>query len=416
MKSSSRPTFTTTEPFQTSTTRAETTLKPILTTAYTISIITTTATTKQAVSFTEVINSTSSSTIPKLMPTVKSTISTSKTTLITSQPIKNFTTTPTTVKPTKTTTYPVLSSTTNKLSTLAPTKSSTTTFLQTPQISSSSTFGPEVTTTFRNTNSTSTILDNTTPSNEIQKTDFVSIRAMEIDHYCDAFDCVVDIEPVDTCFTYSKEIPDIDCHLFCKLDNCTKQPSTEIYCPTYICIPKPSPGPGPTPPPPPGPSPIPPMPVSDNLAIIITILVGITIFLGLCFFIGIFVYRRRNASNAQNIEEGNAERDPFVVANPSMSSSEDLENDDFETTPAAAAAARASASAIMAQVVTSIDPTLEDDVQAIIDKHKCAGSVASTTTNLSDELESVQNTFKMCNLKKRNVQIPNSNMIETSVC
>ena len=405
VKPPSRTTLTTSEPLKTSTTRAPTTVKPSLTTAYPVSTSPTRATTKQHAS--ETTKSNPPTTTRSVQTTTtkvskKYTQATTSTSSTTPQPTPRRTSAPRLPDPRTLTT----------LSTESPTKSISTTFSQTPH-TTTSTSGPAFSTTFLNqpttTSSTSTTSASFTPitRDEIQKTDFVSVSAMETDHYCDAFDCVIDIEPVDICFTYFKEIADIDCHLFCKLDNCTKQPSTEIYCPKYTCVPKPSPSPGPTPPPP---GPIPPIPGSDNLAIIITVFVATAIFLGFSFFVGICVYRRRNASNSQahqNIEQGNAESNPFVVATPSMSSSEDLGDDDFETTPAAA-------SAIMAPT-SSFDPTLENEVQAIIDKHKRSGSVASTTTNLSDELESVQNTFKMCTLKKRN-PIPNSNMIETSVC
>lgn len=403
--SPSKTTLTTAEPLKTFKTRAPTTVKPTLTAAYPVSTSPTTATTKQHASertksnpptTTRSVQTTTTKVSKKI---TKATTSASSTT---PQPTPHRTSAPRLPNP----------STSTTLSTVSPTKSITT-FSQTSQTTITSTLGPTFSTTFLNqpttTSSTSTTSTSFTPitRDEIQKTDFVSVSAMETDHYCDAFDCVIDIEPVDICFTYFKEIADIDCHLFCKLDNCTKQPSTEIYCTKYTCVPKPSPSPGPSPPPP---GPIPPIPGSDNLAIIITIFVATTIFLGFSFFVGICLYRRRNASNfqaQQNIEQGNAESNPFVVATPSMSSSEDLGDDDFETTPAAA-------SAIMAPTA-SFDPTLENEVQAIIDKHKRSGSVASTTTNLSDELESVKNSFKMCTLKKRN-PISNSNMIETSVC
>ena len=65
-----------------------------------------------------------------------------------------------------------------------------------------------------------------------------------------------------------------------------------------------------------------------------------------------------------------------------MTSSEDLEDDGFETTPASIISP------------TSFDPTLENKGQAIIEQHKCSRSVASTTTNVSED-EAPTNSFKM---------------------
>ena len=232
-------------------------------------------------------------------------------------------------------------------------------------------------------------------------TSIISVRAMETDNFCDSFDCIISIELHDVCFDYIKNPADVDCHLFCKLDNCTKQPTSEIYCATYNCFPKttttittttttetttkaPS-----------------PIPTNHNVAIIVASCTGVTIFFGLCLFLGICLcrrYRRTQQHSSDSIEEG-PENDPnrhFVVGTPSTSSS-----DDFETQP----------------TIPAYDQRLEDEAQLIIDNHRQnrAGSVDSNVSGSTTVFYEINN-FKMCTFAASKTLRNEPAAFETTVC
>ena len=222
---------------------------------------------------------------------------------------------------------------------------------------------------------------------------------METDNFCDSFDCIISIELHDVCFDYIKNPADVDCHLFCKLDNCTKQPTSEIYCATYNCFPKttttttttteittkaPS-----------------PIPTNHHVAIIVASCTGGTIFFGLCLFLGICLcrrYRRTQQHSSDSIEEG-PENDPnrhFVVGTPSTSSS-----DDFETQP----------------TIPAYDQRLEDEAQLIIDNHRQnrAGSVDSNVSGSTTVFSEI-NHFKMCTFAASKTLRNEPAAFETPVC
>ena len=141
---------------------------------------------------------------------------------------------------------------------------------------------------------------------------------MKEDDFCNAFDCIISMVFQEQCFTYTKEIFDVDCHLFCQLTNCTKVPIPEVYCPTYNCWPISTTTPSTittTESPPIGPA---------HLGIIFGSVLGGLIFFGLILLAIFFVLKRRPRHEDEELQSNTNQ--PFVVATPSTSSSEDWES------------------------------------------------------------------------------------------
>ena len=228
------------------------------------------------------------------------------------------------------------------------------------------------------------------------------IFAME-DHFCDNFDCIISMEPAEECFDYIKTMGDINCHLFCQLDNCTKVPTTDTFCTVYTCWPLStttsttsttsisSTSSYSTPVP------------DHDIQIIIGSCLGSVIaivFIGLILFLGISLYKRQQIESIVDHNEGNTDHH-FVVTTPLHSSSEDLDNDngfDFET---------------RSSIFHQPDLKLLEEAQLLIDQDQArTGSCSSKLHEPHDPTQGKQ--FEMSTFKKR---MPiSSNGFGTTVC
>lgn len=144
---------------------------------------------------------------------------------------------------------------------------------------------------------------------------------MTEDEFCDAFDCIVSIVFQEQCFTYTKETFDVDCHLFCQITNCTKTPIAESYCPTYNCWPISTTTPATT-----TSTKSPPIRPA-HLGLILGSVFG-ALFLVLLILLAICLLfkRRRQYQNIDTLNLQTNMNEAFVLASPSLSSSEDLES------------------------------------------------------------------------------------------
>jgi hypothetical protein len=113
------------------------------------------------------------------------------------------------------------------------------------------------------------------------------------DDFCKAFDCTMEIEYKEDCFEYVKGVADINCHLYCALENCTHIPIAEVMCLQYDCWPKST-----TTTPPPTPPPI-PSPTSE-----VGVIVG-SIFAAVLFVVilGIAAWKFRKRSQLLREDE-----------------------------------------------------------------------------------------------------------------
>ena len=201
---------------------------------------------------------------------------------------------------------------------------------------------------------------------------------MDNDDFCDSFECVILMEFQEQCFTYNKGPFDIECHLFCQLPNCTKEPIAEIYCPKYECWPITTSTTTPSTTTPSTtttrPSPIP----DSQTGIIVGSVVVSAIICGL-ILLGIFFllkWRRHNLGvSQQNLTDAENNTDHhFVVATPTSSESSD---EDFETRP-------------LQYFIR--DQNLEDEADNIINRQAGASSllastVSQTNTNVIKNVE-----------------------------
>jgi hypothetical protein len=103
------------------------------------------------------------------------------------------------------------------------------------------------------------------------------------DSFCETnFQCTSEVVETDTCFIYIKKEQDIDCHIPCELNNCTKLVDIVDECIVYHCMGKLGPadkithGPG---------------------GLILSLVTAIFVFV-LCGVVGIFHYKTRQRRQA----------------------------------------------------------------------------------------------------------------------
>ena len=313
-----------------------------------------------------------------------STINLTKTTAIT--------TTPTLFKKTTTTAAKTLFSTQSRTSLLIHTISTTSRRSPDSETSTKTATTPKT--------STATSTETTTAS---------LINAME-DHFCENFDCIISVEPAEQCFDYIKTIDDINCHLFCQLDNCTKVPTTDTYCPIYTCWPhstttsttKSTTSISTTS------SSSTSVPDHDIQIIIGSCLGSVIaiIFIGLILFLGISLYKRRQQQNESIVHDNEANTDHhFVATTPSHSSSEDLDNDSNS----------ASSNNLRTRSSIFYQPDLILEEAEFLLNQVQAARTASLASKLHEPHDSTQvEKFEMSTFKKR-MLIP-SNGFETTAC
>ena len=206
------------------------------------------------------------------------------------------------------------------------------------------------------------------------------------DQFCKNFDCIISFEPAEQCFTYIKTIYDVDCHLFCKLDNCTREPTTETFCPVYTCWPTASTTTSTTA--------LPPS-ADDSTLLILSSTVGAAIFFSLICLISVYIYKcckRRQHQEIIDDSEANL-NEHFVVSNPSQSSSED-----FET---------------QAPILHVPDHQLENEIQMMLSCHQTE-SVASSSSLVTNSLEIDPVAFKMCTFGASKTMANVQNCVETT--
>jgi hypothetical protein len=141
---------------------------------------------------------------------------------------------------------------------------------------------------------------------------------MITDDFCSSYDCTIEIQYNDQCYEYKKEDADLNCHLYCALDNCTKIPVPEVMCVEYTCWPKSTSTTTTTTTTssPPIPSP------TSEIGIIVGTFAALLVVLLLA--VGAWLLYRRRSSTDQHLLDNQSMPPSPHVRTPSTSSSEDM--------------------------------------------------------------------------------------------
>ena len=142
------------------------------------------------------------------------------------------------------------------------------------------------------------------------------------DEFCNAYDCTISIVFQEQCFTYTKETFDVECHLFCQLTNCTKTPIAETFCPSYSCWPITTTTQSTTT----TSTESPPIRPAHFGLILGSVLGAFFLVISILLVIFLLFKRRRHYQNIDRMELQRNVNSAFVLATPSLSSSEDLDS------------------------------------------------------------------------------------------